>query len=465
MSEGRRGRPPRNRRPRARVAVPVGLAGPGLGTARHIRRRGVGLAVAAICLYWLSLYLYVPILAPRAHRLGAGVAGVGLVLAAYGFVQFLLRIPTGIWSDQVGRRRPFMLAALAASGLAAVGMGVAHAPLALGLFRGMSGLGACGWVAITLFFAEFFPAERAPWAFGIVGFLATGSQLVASLAGGLLAQAAGLVAPFVAAGLVACVGVLLILPVQEPVLPAAEASGSGHGERWGTRLRARLAVGRQRDLLTASGLSIASHYVIFVTTFGFSPLLAASRFGAGGAALGVLAVCAGAPSAAGSLLSGRLAGRWAPRCIVATGFVLAAAGTALVVLAPSLRVLDAVSALNGLGLGLLGPSLMASAMHGFSAGQRGTAMGFYQSIYAVGMFGGPALAGWIGSRLGMAGLFETTAVVAVAGMALAWRLLPARVPRAFPDGGAAAFPVDGSGEAGARGQRGEAVGRPAPLER
>ncbi len=382
-------------------------------------RWGLRACVAAICLYWFSLYLYVPVLAPRAQHLGAGVAGVGLVLAAYGFVQFLLRIPTGLWSDRLGRRRPFMLAALLSCAAAAVGMGLAHGPLPLGLFRGVSGLGACGWVAITLLFAEFFPEGRAPWAFGVLGFLSTGSQLVASLAGGLLARAAGFGAPFFGAALLAAVGALVLLPVREP------AARAEPGPAPPPTLRERLAVGREPAVLGASALSIASHYITFVTTFGFTPLLAADRFGAGGGALGLLAVCAGAPAAAGSLLSGRLAARWAPPRIVALGFVLAGVGTALLVLAPTLQALDALSGLGGLGVGLVGPSLMTAAVAGFPANRRGAAMGFYQSLYAIGMFGGPSLAGWVGSRLGMGGLFGTAGVLAACAAVATWPLLPA----------------------------------------
>lgn len=380
--------------------------------------------VAAICLFWVSLYLYVPVLAPTAHRLGAGVAGVGLVLGAYGFVQFLLRIPTGLWSDRLGTRAPFLVAALLACAAAAVGMGLATGPLALGLFRAVSGLAACGWVAITLLFAEFFPVERTAWAFGLVGFLATGSQLAASLAGGLLAQLGGPRAPFLAAAGAAALGVLVILAARVPL------TADRRGRARGPDLRTRLGVVRERGVVLASSLSICSHYVAFVTTFGFTPLLAVDRFGASGLQLGVLTVCAGVPSAGAALLGGRLAATWPARRSVAAGFTLAAVAAGLVVAAPTLIALDAVAALGGLGLGLLGPSLMTTAVQGVPAERRGSAMGFYQSIYAIGMFGGPALAGWLGSRLGMAGLFDSTAAVAVLGAVGAWRWLASTVPAA-----------------------------------
>ena len=377
-------------------------------------RRGPVVVAGAIVLYWLSLYLFVPVLAPQAHRLGAGVAGVGLVLASYGLVQFLLRIPVGIWSDRDGRRRPFFVAAVVASGAGALGMGVAHGPLALGVFRGVSGLAACGWVAITLLFAEFFPAERTAWAMGVVGFLATGAQLVGTFAGGFVAQAAGFRAPFLAAAGVAVAALVAAVATREPHAPGpARAMG----------LRQRLQVGRRRGVMVASGLSIASHYVTFTTVFGFVPLLASERFSAGGAALGVLALCSGVPSALVSLGSGRLAERWSAGRLTAAGFVLAAAATALLPLAPSLAALAGCVAVVGSGLGLIGPTLMTAAVRDVPAGGRGTAMGFYQSIYAIGMAGGPALAGWMGARLGMDGLFWTTAALAASAGVLCVPLL------------------------------------------
>ncbi len=381
------------------------------------RRGPIGVA-GAIALYWLSLYLFVPVLAPQAHRLGAGVTGVGLVLAAYGLVQFLLRIPVGLWSDRVGRRQPFFVAAVVASGVAALGMGSAQGPVALGVFRGVSGLAACGWVAITLLFAEFFPADRTAWAMGVVGFLATGAQLVGTFAGGFVAQAAGFRAPFLAAAGVAVAALVAALAMREPHAP---------GPSRDVGLRERLGVGRRRGVMVASGLSIASHFVTFTTVYGFVPLLASETFRAGGAALGVLALCSGVPSALVSLSSGRLAERWPTARLAAAGFVLAAGCTALLPLAPSLAALAGCVAGVGAGLGLIGPTLMTAAVRDVPAAGRGTAMGFYQSIYAIGMFGGPALAGWIGARLGMGGLFWTTAALAVLAAALCLRWLrPAR---------------------------------------
>lgn len=382
-----------------------------------VRRGGAALGIAAVTLFWLSLYLYVPVLPVQAARLGAGVAGVGLVLAAYGFIQFVLRVPTGLWSDRLGRRQPFLVAALAAAALAAVGMAAAPAPLELGLGRAISGLAACGWVAMTLLLADLLPGAGLAGALAIAGFVSRAAQLVGTFAGGAIAQAGGFATPFWVAAAVAVAGGLAALWVPEPH-PAPVAGSPG--------LRARLLVGTDRRLLGASGLSLGAQCVTFVTTYGFLPLVAAQRFHAGGLDLGVLAVASGAPAALAALWAGRLSQRYPAWALTGLGFLLAAAGAAAIPWLGSLGALDGAAAAIGAGLGLNAPLMMTEAVRGFPPTRRGTAMGFYQSIYSIGMFGGPALAGAVGARWGLPALFEATAAIALAAALLCRPLLARR---------------------------------------
>ena len=59
--------------------------------------------VGNLC-FWLSLYFYVPTLPNYARDLGAPLTIVGTMLSAYGVVQLLFRIPTGVASDWWGRQ-------------------------------------------------------------------------------------------------------------------------------------------------------------------------------------------------------------------------------------------------------------------------------------------------------------------------------------------------------------------------
>ncbi len=63
-------------------------------------------------LFWTSLYVYVPILAPYGRHLGGSMTVIGLIISSYGLMQLLFRIPLGVWSDRIGRRKPFLAAGL-----------------------------------------------------------------------------------------------------------------------------------------------------------------------------------------------------------------------------------------------------------------------------------------------------------------------------------------------------------------
>ena len=72
---------------------------------------------------WVSLYLYVPFLPIRAQDLGASNTMVGAVIASYAIAQIALRIPIGVGSDMLGRRKPFALIAMASAVIGALWIG------------------------------------------------------------------------------------------------------------------------------------------------------------------------------------------------------------------------------------------------------------------------------------------------------------------------------------------------------
>jgi MFS family permease len=120
-----------------------GRKAPGDRFAAVVPRSVRTLFLATTSLYWICLYLYVPILAPFAEFRGAGLGLVGLVVSAYGIAQLLLRIPVGLLSDRLGRRKPFLLLGFLASSLSCVGFVLFESPWSMVGARFMSGISAC----------------------------------------------------------------------------------------------------------------------------------------------------------------------------------------------------------------------------------------------------------------------------------------------------------------------------------
>ena len=378
-------------------------------------RRQILAFTAAVGFYWASLYVFVPLLAPEADRLGATVGGVGAVLAAYGLAELLFRVPLGIWTDRLRRRLPLMVGALLLSAAAAVGMGLSSTPLALGALRGLSGVAASAWVPITLLAMDLFPDDRIAWALGLVNFSSGVGEMAALLLGGLLAQFAGYPAAFIAGGVLALLGAAVVLAfVREAPRQLSAPSPS-----WG-RLR---AIVRHPRVLAASAMGVILQYVVTATLFGFIPLIAVQRMHAGGAALGVLSLVLVGPSTALPLVGARLAERKGPSAATALGLGIAGVGTALVPLAGSIVALGAAGAVISAGIGLATPVLMGVAVQSVPKGERGSAMGLYQALYAVGTFAGPSLAGLIGQHFGPTAMFASIAAVSLAGAAIAASVL------------------------------------------
>ncbi len=63
----------------------------------------------------------------------------------------------------------------------------------------------------------------------------------------------------------------------------------------------------------------------------------------------------------------------------------------------------------GLGQGIGYPALMGMSIQHVDDGERTTAMGLHQAVYAIGMFGGPWLSGILADAIGIQPMFGVTA--------------------------------------------------------
>jgi len=62
----------------------------------------------------------------------------------------------------------------------------------------------------------------------------------------------------------------------------------------------------------------------------------------------------------------------------------------------------------GVGQGIIYPILMGLSIRAVPQSERASAMGIFQAVYALGMFGGPAISGVIADYLGLTVMFLVT---------------------------------------------------------
>lgn len=344
-----------------------------------------------------------PTLQVFARSVGASLTVIGFIVGSYGFVQFVLRIPVGYLSDRLGKRVPFIIAGLTANTLGAVGMALVASPWMLVLWRGMHGVGASSYVTSAVYFAAFFRPEQATKATAFMSALTSTTQVLVSLLGGTLADSFGVTSTFWAAAVFGFVGVVAMSAAGERSIPSPRPMSI-------RRFRRLLNV---RQLIVLSGLAAINQYLTFALGLGFVPLLAA-RLGASSTDLGILSMIGFGSFAVAAILAATLISRTGDRNLVVIGFITTAIAALSLPLARDVFQVFLVQGLGGLGKGIVFPILMGLAIKSVPEHERASAMGIFQAIYAIGMFGGPATAGAIADFIGLSGLFVLLGIMALA---------------------------------------------------
>lgn len=376
----------------------MALAGP--DELPHDYARDRLLFAAATFFYWASLYLYVPILPVYAESLVGSLSLVGVVIAAYAVPQLLLRIPLGLKFDALTHRKPLVAASLVMCAIGALGLALADDVWQLSIARAMTGVGAAGWVAFTVFFAGYSTPSQAARAIGSINAINQIAQVVATGSGGFISDTLGQGAVFYGGAALAGVGLLLLGFAREP---RAEPRGETRPGRFRFVISSPL-------LIAAAAMAVLLQFASFASIFGFVPVYGAG-IGATSSELGIITMLALGAAALAAYSSVRLAERFGYSLALVAGAVVLGCSLLLVPVTRTPVELGLVQLVSGLGRGSLSTLLMALAIRSAPAGARATAMGIYQAVYAIGMLAGPLASGAIADSVQLATVFHLSAAL------------------------------------------------------
>lgn len=352
-----------------------------------------------------------PILPTYAKDIGASYQMIGIILGSYGLTQVLLRLPLGIISDRLGRRKIFLVTGTILGLASSLGMWLFRDVYSLLLFRLLSGIAATAWVLQTVLFARCYPPTEGGKAMSLVTAVVNFGEMSAMFAGGLVAQYYGQEQSFLLAALIAVPALVCNAAVREvPEKSAQEPASLGE----------ITAMARDWSLALPSLLGLVAQVISFGTVFGFVPLVA-KNLGASYAEIGLLPTIYLLPGILASLLSATFFRRlMSERFMVAGGFLVMAAGCFVIPFVPDIITLFATQAIAGFARGLVFPILMSLGIRGIAGNRQATAMGFFQAIYGMGMFLGPLVVGAISGWAGMIWGFTFVGMTGVLGSAAAW---------------------------------------------
>jgi MFS family permease len=366
--------------------------------------------------YWSALYIYVPILSPYAKELGGSLTVIGLVVSSYGLTQLLFRFPVGIWSDNSGRRKPFVISGFLFALASCIGLAMSPNPWILLIFRGLSGVSASMWVAYTVMYSGYFHDSQSTRSMSLITFFTGFSQMISTYFGGIIAEKYGWLAPFYWGAGLSLLGALVILPVSENKIE----------NRVSFSFRRLLAVASHKRLLIVSIITALSQFSVFVTTYGFLPIYA-TDIGASKSQLGVLMFVIHLTQTLSMYLAGTfVAPRFGYKITVCFSYVSIAFVMAITPYIQSIHPLILANGLGAFGRGFAYPILMGLAIQGIPLEEKATAMGFYQAVYAIGMFLGPAVGGFIGDAFGLKGVFFCAGAIYLTASIMSAFMLPGR---------------------------------------
>lgn len=358
-------------------------------------------------LFWFSLYAYVPQISNFAKDMGASYKMIGIITAAYGLTQTVLRIPLGIVSDVLNKRKIFISLGLFTTIVSALVVFFFPNSYTLLIGRLLAGVAAATWVSFTVKFSSYYKHSESEKAIGIINSANMIGQFSAVLIGGALSFYLDIRYVFLLSALVGFIGFLLSLFIEKEDVVV---------DREPLKVSDLLLIVKDRDILYICFLGILSQLIAFATIFGFTPIIAAN-LGANNFELGLLTTAYNFPQIVVSALAGIVFIKYlGAKKTLLIGFALNTVLCIVTPFVPSLTVLYFIQVINGIGRAMTFPMLMGLVIKNVDSNLRMTAMGFYQAAYGIGMIIGPILLGAIGDQFGLMVGFVFTGLLGMLAM-------------------------------------------------
>ncbi|MCP3763668.1 MFS transporter [Domibacillus sp. A3M-37] len=365
-------------------------------------------------LFWFSHFIYIPMLSPYIESLGGTYTLTGIVLASYGLMQFIFRLPIGITSDLLKKLKVFVIAGMAISTASCLAFSLTESLEWVLFSRSLAGIAAAFWVVFTILFSSYAAEDKLHSSMGSLSFAVVLAQLLGLAISAWIVDEWGWHAPYWLGTILGVAGLLLSFFIPE---------SKGHKSRKPPDLRDIIKVLKEPMLLKVSCLSILAHGIMFTTMFGFTTAYVLSiGIQPGEVSLVVFAFMI--PHALSTIMSGRTfvpaLGKWQT---LQAAFFATAIFTFLIPFVETKGLMLLLQMINGFALGLLFPLFLGMAVEEIEHKKRATAMGAYQALYAVGMFLGPFLGGLLNSFFGLEASFYFSGLMGGAGflLCLLWR--------------------------------------------
>ncbi|MCX6024000.1 MAG: MFS transporter, partial [Chloroflexi bacterium] len=390
-------------------------------------KRTVLLLAASVALVMTGFGIVLPVFGKRLGEFGAGAETLGLMSMGFAAAQFVCGPFLGALGDRMGRRAPVLLA-LGGFAVANLGLLLASNTTAFLALRVFEGAVTAGLVPSAMgVVGDIIPEHRrAQWIGLIMGSLAAGITM-GPVVGGLLYDAWGYGAPFVASstmGLIALAFAVVMVPETRPAAVRRAAREAAAAET----VKAPLLASLPRPLSVFASLLTLDFLGQFSWVFA-EPVIVFyvyDRLDFTAVQFGLIFSVYGLTVMLGQTVAGRVGDRFPRKLVIAAGFVLSSVLYFAFMLTDNFAVLLATSALTGAGAALMLPPLSASYLDIAEERYRGRVMGLKESAVALAGVAGPLAAAILSGMIPAHTIFALSGAVGLIGAAVALVGIPRR---------------------------------------
>ena len=352
--------------------------------------------------YWFAQYVYNPYMTPYLLGLNISASFAGVIVGMYGSTQLICRLPLGLAADNRQKHKLFILLGVLLSSLASLLRVLSQDPYVLLSANAISGIASSMWISFTILNSLYYEPHELSRSIGSINAVNNAGILAAYLLGGLFYQRFGMVLMFWMSLIAGLIGVVIALFItDEP--PRTQA----------LPLRDLIKVIGQRRLIVYSLLATLFQFIVFATANSFSSTVIKTM----GTTDLQLSICSALFTLAG-VISSYFVGTKKAAIIGETRLSMIGFGLLALYcfLLPQMKTFFGATVMQFIG-GCGGTSVfslvMSAAIRDVPGEQRSTAMGFFQSIYAIGIMAGPSLMGTLIDWFDLTPAFSIIGVICV----------------------------------------------------
>jgi MFS family permease len=396
----------------------------------EIKSKQLTVLLLSTFIFTLGFGVTVPIMPFFAKSMGGTIVDVGILMALFSLAELIFAPAWGKVSDRFGRK-PVIMIGLLGFGLAFVATGLSTSLWMLYGSQLIAGALAAGiFPAVMASVADQTEPEQRGRYMGLLG-AASGLGIIVGPVSASVIALLGLNLPYFAAaalGLITAVVTMAWLPETHAASisgPAKQASG------WRSALKPQLLIFFLMMLFVCMAMASLESTLGFFTMdrYGLSetasamPLLWTTVELTGTNLLGLAYLFFGVAGVLTQvLLVGKLMEKAGEVRTIALGFLLAGAGTVLLVLASEMALMLVASLVIAVGIGLLQPGIITAVSNRTDKENQGVTMGLLGSFNSAGRAAGP-IAGGLAYSVSMLLPYAVSAAISLfsALLILVWR--------------------------------------------